>query len=162
MAQPEDAEQLRQRLALRLRRLTGEVDHLGHQFAAMHAMHPTDMRALVVLLDAERGERAMTPGRLGAELKLTSASVTALVDRLERSGHVRRARDPGDRRRVTLQVQPAVHEMGQAFFGPLNRELVEAMAAFDEGELHAIDRFLVAMTDVVVANQHAREAPLES
>jgi DNA-binding MarR family transcriptional regulator len=159
MAQPEGGEELRQRLALRLRRLTGEVEHLGHQFAALHAMHPTDMRALVVLLDAERDGRTMTPGRLGAELNLTSASMTALVDRLERSGHVQRVRDPGDRRRVSLQVQPKVHEVGQALFGGLNRELIEAMAGFDEAELNAIDRFLAAMTGVVVANRQARGTP---
>src|SRR5215211_6458029 len=98
MAQPEGGEELRQRLALRLRRLTGEVEHPGHQFAALPAMHPTDMRALVVLLAAAREGRTMPPGRLGAELNRTSASMTALVDRLERSGHVQRVRDPCDRR----------------------------------------------------------------
>jgi DNA-binding MarR family transcriptional regulator len=152
----DDGEQLRQRLAYQLRRLTAEVEHLGHEFATLHAMHPTDMRALVVLMDAARQGRPMTPGRLGVELNLTSASVTALVDRLERSGHVHRARDTADRRRVTLEVQPQVHELGAAFFGGLNRELLAAMAAFGDDELRAVERFLTAMTEVVLANRRAR------
>jgi hypothetical protein len=48
----------------------------------------------------------MTPGRLGEELNLTSPSVTALLDRLERHGHLRRVRDQRDRRRVTLEIEP--------------------------------------------------------
>jgi len=158
----DDGEQLRQRLAFQLRRLTAEVEHLSHEFASLHAMHPTDMRALVVMMDAAREGRPMTPGRLGAELNLTSASVTALVDRLERAGHVRRVRDAADRRRVTLEAQPQVHELGAAFFGGLNRELIAAMAAFDEGELRAVERFLGRMTEVVVADRAARRRPPEA
>jgi hypothetical protein len=46
-------------------------------------LHSTDVRALIHLLDAARAGRNATPGWLGSQLGLNSASVTALVDRLE-------------------------------------------------------------------------------
>jgi DNA-binding MarR family transcriptional regulator len=147
-----------QRLAYLLRRMNVELDQLGHQFAAQHRLHPTDMRALVAVMDAARGGQTMTPGRLGEELNLTSPSVTALLDRLERQGHLRRVRDQHDRRRVTLEIEPQALALGAEFFGPLNRELLAAMDTFSDAELQVAGRFLQAMTDVIVANRRARQA----
>jgi DNA-binding MarR family transcriptional regulator len=148
----------RQRIAYLLRRLNVELDQLGHQFATQHRLHPTDMRALVAIMDAVRGGQAITPGRLGAELNLSSASVTALLDRLERQGHLRRVRDQQDRRRVTLEVEHQALALGAEFFGPLNTELLQAMDAFSDADLEVVGRFLEAMTEVIVANRRARQA----
>lgn len=49
-------------------------------------MHPTDVRALICLLDAGRSGTEVTAGRLGAELGLNSAGTTSLIGRLERLG----------------------------------------------------------------------------
>jgi DNA-binding MarR family transcriptional regulator len=148
----------RQRLAFLLRRLNVELDQLGHEFAVQHRLHPTDMRALVAVMDASRGGQIMTPGRLGEELNLTSPSVTALVDRLERQGHLRRIPDQQDRRRVTLEVEPRALALGAEFFGPLNRELLAAMEAFSEAELEVASRFLEAATEVIAVNRRTRRA----
>jgi DNA-binding MarR family transcriptional regulator len=152
------SEDPRQRIAFQLRRLNVELDQLGHEFATQHRLHPTDMRALVAVMDAARGGQIMSPGRLGEELNLTSPSVTALVDRLERQGHLRRVRDQRDRRRVTLEIEPRALALGAEFFGPLNRELLTAMEAFSEAELQVAGRFLEAMTEVIVANRQIRQA----
>jgi DNA-binding MarR family transcriptional regulator len=150
----------RQQLIYLLRRLNVELDQLGHQFAASHRLHPTDMRALVAIMDAARSGQAMSPGRLGEELNLTSASVTALLDRLEQVGHLRRVRDRQDRRRVTLEIEPQALALGAEFFGPLNTELVKAMDGFGPGDLEVAGRFLEAMTEVVTAHHRARrQAP---
>lgn len=45
-----------------------------------------------------------TVGRLGAEVGLAPASVTRLVDRLEKRGLVARSRDVEDRRRVDVRL----------------------------------------------------------
>jgi DNA-binding MarR family transcriptional regulator len=147
----------RQRLAYLLRRMSLELDQLGHQFAAQHRLHPTDMRALVAVMDAARSGRPMRPGRLGEELNLTSASVTALLDRLEQAGHLHRARDHTDRRRVTLEIDQRALELGAEFFGPLNARLLKAMEEFSEADLEVVGRFLEAMTDVIVADRRARQ-----
>jgi len=50
---------------------------------------------------------------------MRSASATELVDRLESSGHVRRARHPHDRRRVVLEVTDTGRRSVMAELGPL-------------------------------------------
>ena len=76
-----------------LRRLDVELDAVSQRFATEHGLNRTDVRALVAVMDAARHGQALTAGGLGAAVDLRSASVTALVDRLERVGHVRRVRD---------------------------------------------------------------------
>jgi DNA-binding MarR family transcriptional regulator len=148
----------REELALMLRRLTVELDAVGQRFAAVHGLNRTDVRALVAIMDAARSGRPMTAGALGAAVELSSASVTALVDRLERAGHVRRVRDEADRRRVVLEMSPSATAAGTEFFGGLQRDLVAAMAAFRADELAAVHRFLAGMTEVIVAHQRPGEA----
>lgn len=136
-----------------LRRITLELDLLGADFARLHRLHPTDLRALIHLLDAGRAGIAATPGWLGEQLGLNSASVTALIDRLERLGHIRRTRDSRDRRRVLLDVGPQAVALGWDFFGPLITSMVTAMQSFSEAELATVRRFLLAIADVVEASR---------
>lgn len=133
-----------------LRGIAVELNLFGSEFATRHRLHATDLRALIHLLDAGRDGVTATPGWLGERLGLNSASVTALVDRLERLGHVRRVRDTADRRRVLLVVQEQAVELGWSFFGPLIATMVEAMRSFDEAELATVRRFLQGMSDVVL------------
>ncbi|WP_280457777.1 MarR family winged helix-turn-helix transcriptional regulator [Nocardia carnea] len=65
----------------------------------------TDLYALNIL----ELSGAMTPGELGARTGLTTGPTTRLIDRLERAEYVRRAPDPGDRRKVVVEpiAQPA-------------------------------------------------------
>ncbi|MCU7258154.1 MarR family transcriptional regulator, partial [Pseudomonas aeruginosa] len=47
----------------------------------------------------------ITAGELGRRVGLTTGSVTALVDRLERAGYVKRERHPKDRRSIMIVPQ---------------------------------------------------------
>src|SRR3954468_12902121 len=69
-----------------LRAVTVELGLHSARFAQRNAMHPTDVRALIALMDASRAGEEMTAGRLGAELGLNSAGTTSLLDRLEPAG----------------------------------------------------------------------------
>jgi DNA-binding MarR family transcriptional regulator len=125
-----------------LRAVTVELGLHSARFANRNGMHPTDVRALIALMDAARAGEEMTAGRLGAALGLNSAGTTALVDRLERAGHVRRARGRRDRRQVVVEVEPQAVELGRAHFGPLITHAVELLQGYDERERAAIRGFL--------------------
>ncbi|WP_411085464.1 MarR family transcriptional regulator [Streptomyces sp. 061-3] len=127
-----------------LRKVTVEFGLRQAEFASRHGMHPTDVRALICLLDAERAGTDATAGWLGAQLGLNSAGTTAVIDRLERLGHLTRTRDPRDRRRVLLTVDPRAVELGRSFFGPLIDNTVAVLRDFDESETAAVRRFLSA------------------
>ncbi|MEU1600624.1 MarR family transcriptional regulator [Streptomyces sp. NPDC005708] len=125
-----------------LRAVAVELGLHSARFASLNGMHPTDVRALIALMDASRAGQDMTAGRLGALLGLNSAGTTALVDRLERLAHVRRVRDGRDRRRVLVEVDERAVELGQEFFGPLIGQAVELLKGYDERELAAVRGFL--------------------
>jgi hypothetical protein len=136
--QPEFDEQDRRGLQLvhRLRAISVELELSRAAFARAHGLHDTDVRALIHLLDADRAGVPATAGWLGAQLGLTSPSTTALIDRLERAGHVVRARSCG--RAVAL---------GWEFFGPLLTRMVRAMRSFGAADLDTVDRFLSEVAD---------------
>ncbi|MFE7709522.1 MarR family transcriptional regulator [Streptomyces sp. NPDC057486] len=134
-----------------LRKVTVEFGLRQAEFASRNDMHPTDVRALICLLDAERAGTDATAGWLGAQLGLNSAGTTAVIDRLERLGHLTRTRDPRDRRRVLLAVDPRAVELGWEFFGRLIETTVTVLRDFDESETEAVRRFLSAAHQAVTA-----------
>jgi DNA-binding MarR family transcriptional regulator len=134
-----------------LRGITVELDLLGAEFATGNGLHPTDLRALIHLLNFDRAGTDATPGRLGDHLGLNSPAVTAVVDRLQRLGLVRRERDERDRRRVLLAVTEQATDLGWSFFGRLIGDMVTAAEGFDEGELATVRRFLQTVRSVLAA-----------
>jgi len=125
----------------------------------MHGLGRTDVRALVAIMDAARGGASLSAGGLGSAVELSSASVTALIDRLERAGHVHRVRDDDDRRRVVLEMSDSAMAAGGAFFGGLQRDLVAAMEGYSDEELAVVRRWLEDMTAVVTRHSRAEPPP---
>lgn len=136
-----------------LQTLGAEMADLARRFGTAHGLDHSAARALLVLVAAAREGRDVTAGTIGRELGLSSASVTALVDRLVSSGHVRREPDPHDRRRALLRLEPSATALGPAYFGPLAADLADRLAAFDERELEVVRRFLSAALDSLVAHR---------
>jgi DNA-binding MarR family transcriptional regulator len=65
-------------------------------------------------------------GELAERTGLTTGAITGVIDRLERAGFVRRAKDPGDRRRVIIEPIPRRIERR---IGPLFESMAQATAA---------------------------------
>ena len=77
-----------------------------------------------------------------ADLGLTSPSTTALTDRLESAGHVRRERSPRGRRKVGIRVSEEAIAPGWTLFGPVLTGMARSMRPFGSGELDTVERFL--------------------
>ena len=135
----------------RLRALTLLLDAAGADFATRNGLSATDVRALVCLLDRERAGVPASPTWLAGQLRVTTASVTALLDRLERAGHVRRLPRTDDRRRVDVLVQDSAKELGWAFFGPLIDAAAGVLDRRTAAERAVIDAFLHDMVAAVSA-----------
>ncbi|WP_030236796.1 MULTISPECIES: MarR family winged helix-turn-helix transcriptional regulator [unclassified Streptomyces] len=131
-----------------LRAVVVDLGRHSARFAQRNGMHPTDVRALIALMDASRAGEETTAGQLGAGLGLNSAGTTALVDRLERAGHVRRVRGERDRRKVTIEVEERAVALGWSHFGPLIDRAVGLLQGYDERELAAIRGFLTGVREV--------------
>jgi DNA-binding MarR family transcriptional regulator len=101
-------------------------------------LHPTDYKALSIL------ERlgAMSAGEIARHAGLATASVTNLVDRLERKGFVRRMADARDRRRV--MVEPILERVtvSRRLFGSTRRSLARLLKRYSDRDLVVIADFL--------------------
>ena len=101
-------------------------------------LHPTDYKALGILV--RKGP--LSAGEIARETGLATASVTNLIDRLERKGFVQRRPDPGDRRRI--RVEPVHERLAGAddIFASSVRSLAELLDRYSDEELAVIADFL--------------------
>jgi DNA-binding MarR family transcriptional regulator len=150
-----ERERLRTELVELMHRYSLANQQLGDAFAQQHGLHPTDLQALIAVLRAERGDEPLTPGRLGETLGLSSGATTAVIDRLERVGHLRRTRESSDRRVVHLRYGAPAKELASSFFRPLAERSHEVTDDFTTDELETVRRFLMAMTEAVADHHHA-------
>lgn len=141
-----------------LRAAAVELGLHSARFAQANGMHPTDVRALISLMDARRAGEELTAGRLGALLGLNSAGTTALLDRLERAGHVRRERGAQDRRKVVVALEEAAVDLGWAFFGPLIERSTELLRGYDDHQRAAIRDFLDGVRQAAAEGAHTPSA----
>ncbi|WP_369395092.1 MarR family winged helix-turn-helix transcriptional regulator [Streptomyces sp. CG1] len=137
-----------------LRAVAVELGLHSARFAQRNGMHPTDVRALIALMDARRADEEMSAGRLGAGLGLNSAGTTALLDRLERAGHVRRVRGESDRRKVVVEVTDGAVDLGTSFFGPLIERSVELLRGYDDHQRSAVRDFLDGVRQAAAEGTH--------
>jgi DNA-binding MarR family transcriptional regulator len=84
----------------------------------------------------------VTPADLARLSGLAPASVTALLDRLERKGVARRTPHPTDGRRFLVEIDPGHMARSQIVFTDLVLQLKELAEEFDDDELAAVVRFL--------------------
>jgi DNA-binding MarR family transcriptional regulator len=103
------------------------------------SLRVTDLLALEHLF-ADRGSLGAV--ELGHRLGMTSASATALVDRLERAGHLIRESDSTDRRRKRLvPTEHAEHE-ALGVLGPMIESLHAAAGKLTDEEAGTVARYL--------------------
>src|SRR5215470_1081850 len=104
--------------AVRMNQAT--VDAFDEATAQKFGVNRTDLRCLDLLMEELAGEA--TPGRLGTRLGLTTGSVTAMIDRLEKLGYVTRSPDPTDRRKVVVRPTGTILARTAEIYGPLATE----------------------------------------
>src|SRR5918998_4692160 len=129
----------------------GEVLAFAAAMARRTGLGLSEMAALEHLQHSRGG---LTPTELGRRLSLSSGAITALVDRLERTGHVERRAHPADRRSsVVLPVPGGLGEAGR-HLRPVAAELLEKSAELTDEERAAVGRYLEVVTEVF--RRHAR------
>src|SRR4051812_49030315 len=99
--------QLERELGELIRALSSASTQIGHRFAERHQLRETDLRALMLIYQADVEGSPLAPTQLAQAMGLTSAGGTYLVERLVTSGHVHREAHPSDRRKVLLRYADA-------------------------------------------------------
>jgi DNA-binding MarR family transcriptional regulator len=101
---------------------------------AMGVTNANDRRCLDII--DQRGR--LTAGQLAEEAGLTTGAITAVIDRLEERGYVRRVADPGDRRRVLVEVTEAERDAALRLYWPLKDMAAEWIGARSDDELRLL------------------------
>lgn len=145
-----------------LQQFTVETDRYVDTISVRDALHRTDLNALGIMMGAARAGATVTPGMLRQALNLSSPATTALIDRLDEAGHVRRSRSSVDRRQVHLEMTEKALATGSRLFAPLAREVEKALSDFSAEELELLSTMMRRVTDATVhARQRAVEEPPE-
>jgi DNA-binding MarR family transcriptional regulator len=134
MARPELLTQLDETL----RKVGAQSVLLSDAVARLVGVNSTDLECLDLLHLAG----PTTAGQLARHAGLTTGAMTAVIDRLERAGYVRRHRDPEDRRLVRVEALPgAVRQIGTLY-----RRLAESTARlhqdYDDRQLSIVVDYL--------------------
>lgn len=96
----------------------------------------------LISVDILRETGPITAGELSKQTGLATGSITALVDRLEKNGYVRRENDPNDRRRVIIVPDYEGKEEIINTYVPLHDAMVNLIASYTPEELELITQFL--------------------
>jgi len=137
-------------LTIAVRHLMRAADAATEATARRLGASRTELAALDHLSDAPLG-----PVELGERLGMTSASATALVDRLEARGHVERRPHPRDRRRLVLEETPHAFEEGWRALRPLVEAVERAGAELTDDERAVVARYLERLTAALEASARA-------
>ena len=124
----------RRRFGRSLRTLGTELDRLDEAVADRFGLHRTDLRCLEIV----GRERAISAGRLATLAGLSTSAVTAVIDRTERIGDLRRSADPEDRRRVLVVLTEQGRERGRIAFAGLMNETERLLSRYSAPELELL------------------------
>ncbi|MFD0686295.1 MarR family winged helix-turn-helix transcriptional regulator [Actinomadura fibrosa] len=109
-----------------------------------HGISPAGFFTLRLLITAEDGLR---PGEIAKRLLITPASVTSVVDTLERNGHVERRRSEHDRRAVLVHATDAGRRLMAEKGRPIGEDLWHLYDVVDPEDEPAVRRFLLRLIE---------------
>ena len=112
-----------------LHRLNDTLEEFGLTFARYEAL---------MLLHFSRAG-SLPLGKMGARLQVHPASVTNLVDGLERAGYVQRAPHPSDRRTTLATITPRGREVAEGATEALHR-IRFGTSPLQDNQLEALTR----------------------
>jgi DNA-binding MarR family transcriptional regulator len=111
-----------------------QVQQASKQRLAPHGVTPVQYALLRVLWERD----GQTGAELGERLQLDSATITGLLDRLERAGLIERRADPGDRRVNRIFATAQARDLQPALdlvMDEVNLSFLAALAPAEKAQL---------------------------
>jgi DNA-binding MarR family transcriptional regulator len=113
------------------------LDELDRELAALELT-----TAQYVVISALARSHAATASEFCKGMVYDPGAMTRLLDRLEQKGFVRRARLPGDRRRVTLELTPEGKAIYPKTIPVVVRAFNRLLKGFSKSEVRELEGFL--------------------
>ena len=112
-------------------------------------MGENELLVLRFLARARLRGSVVTPVTLSRYLGITSASTTALLDRLEKSGHLTRSPNPDDRRSVLVTSSEKSDAEIRHTLSAMHDRMMGIVRGMSEDDRATVIGFLAAMRDAV-------------
>ena len=112
-------------------------------------MGENELLVLRFLARARLRGSVVTPATLSRYLGITSASTTALLDRLEKSGHLTRSPNPDDRRSVLVTSSEKSDAEIRHTLSAMHDRMMGIVRGMSEDDRATVIGFLDAMRDAV-------------
>lgn len=135
--------ELQGELTLALRELRGRLFQVNQSVGEHLGLGTTELE----FMDAIARVGPVTPGWLASASGLSPATVTGILDRMEKGGWIRRERDVEDRRKVLVHVQAErVPELFR-IYSPMLGRYAEILKKYSEKDLELLLTFLRQVRD---------------
>jgi DNA-binding MarR family transcriptional regulator len=137
---PRDRRRLTRAVKESLRELRNQLSLLHHQVGSKIALKDVDLDCLELI--GRHGP--LSPSALARRTGLHPATMTGILDRLQRGGWVVRERDPEATDRRSVAVRAARGRNAELFrlYAGMNTALDELCAGYSDAELEMIAEFL--------------------
>lgn len=141
---PKKAEQARnrQRLASEvrnsLRELRIQLALLNYRVGSQVELKDIELDCLDILDTAG----PLSPSALARRAGVHPATMTGILDRLERGGWIARERDPADRRAIVVRILPDRYAELLRNYADMSRSMNKLLAGYSDSQLAAIADFL--------------------
>lgn len=132
-----------------LQKFANEADRYAETVRRRHGMARNDIHAINAVVEAERAGATTTPGALRERLVLSSAAMTAVLDRLEASGHLERRHSLTDRRQVEISTTPSAREAGREMFDPMVKHMLPIVADYTPQQLELVTGMMNRLTQAI-------------
>jgi DNA-binding MarR family transcriptional regulator len=121
---------------------------LANRALSGYQLSPAARQALAVLDGA--GE-PLSPTEIARRLIVTTASVTSLLDTLERRGFVERRADPGDRRRLLVAITPPAQDLVRQYVPEVVALQAAVMSGIGEEDRQHLIAVLTRVSEAIAA-----------
>jgi DNA-binding MarR family transcriptional regulator len=138
MATGRDAIALTREIQGLLRDLIGGLQQLNDVVGAKVDLRSGDLE----ILDLVARYGPLSPGAMATAMGVHPATLTGIIDRLEKGGWVERTPDPDDRRRIRVQARRQRGGELARLYGPMNKSLAEICAGLTPNQLRVVRDFL--------------------
>src|SRR5688572_19167588 len=126
-----------------LRELSNQLSLLNHHVSAHIDLNDTDLDCLELI----NRHGPLNPSALARHAGLHPATITGILDRLERGGWVARERDPSDRRAVVVRVLRDRNAELFRLYSGMNASMDQICAGYGDTELELLADFLRRTAD---------------
>jgi DNA-binding MarR family transcriptional regulator len=135
------------RVSAALTRYRAADDEMRTRARQSTGLTDNELRIIQLLVEAATADRHVTPTDIAKHLGITSASTTALLDRLERSGAVHRAPHPSDRRSLRITVTDRATENLRSTLTAFDVQTRRVAESLSESDARAVADYLERLAD---------------